>query len=80
MIEVYGKPDCNYCVKAKNFLDSKSIAYDYYTVGQDITTEEVIERFPSARSVPVVVVNGTHIGGYDELQKLIEEKSNDLGL
>jgi glutaredoxin 3 len=80
MIEVYGKPDCNYCTKAKNLLDSKMISYDYYSVGEDVTTDEVIERFPTARSVPVVVVNGKHIGGFDELNTLLEMKQNDLGI
>jgi glutaredoxin 3 len=80
MIEVYGKPDCNYCTKAKDLLNSKLVAFDYYSVGEDVTTEEVIERFPNARSVPVVVVNGNHIGGYEELRTLIEEKQNALGI
>lgn len=81
MIEVYGKPDCGYCTKAKALLEQHLIAHRYYSVGEDVTTDEVIERFPAVRSVPVVVVNGEHIGGYEELARLIEsERQSGLGI
>lgn len=80
MIEIYGKADCSYCVKAKNLLDTHMVAYDYFSIGEDITTEEVIEKFPGVRTVPVVAVNGNLLGGYEQLAQLIEEKKSGLGI
>ncbi len=80
MIEIYGKADCSYCIKAKNLLDTHMVAYDYFSIGEDITTEEVIEMFPGVKTVPVVAVNGNLLGGYEQLAQLIEEKKSGLGI
>jgi len=79
MIEVYGKPDCGYCIKAKNILKEHEIPFKYYTVGQDIDVGSVLERFPGARTVPIIVVNGNWIGGYDDLKEHLEDTSNGFG-
>jgi len=75
MINVYGKHDCTYCAAAKNLLDSKNIPYNYFNVGEDVGIDFVIETFPGVRTVPIVQVNGKHIGGYDELREYLEEIS-----
>jgi glutaredoxin 3 len=75
MINVYGKQDCTYCAAAKNLLESKNIPYNYFNVGEDVGIDFVIENFPGIRTVPIVQVNGKHIGGYDELKEYLEEIS-----
>jgi glutaredoxin len=34
---------------------------------EDFTREELFEQFPTARTFPQVRINGTAIGGYDNL-------------
>jgi glutaredoxin 3 len=75
MINVYGKPDCTWCVAAKKLLDDRSIAYNYYSVGEHVGIDHIMENFPGVRSVPIVQINGKHIGGYEELKQYIEETS-----
>lgn len=75
MINVYGKHDCTYCAATKSLLDSKNIPYNYFNVGEDVGIDFVIETFPGIRTVPIVQVNGKHIGGYDELREYLEEIS-----
>jgi len=73
MIEIYGKPQCPYCDRAKQLCESREFAYTYKSLGTDFTREELLEQFPTARTVPQIIVNGTKIGGYNELVAYIEE-------
>jgi len=73
MIEIYGKPQCPFCEKAKNLCESRNLAYIYKTLEVDYTREELLEQFPNARTVPQIVVHGNKIGGYNELVNYIDE-------
>tara|TARA_B110000503_G_scaffold128158_1_gene198760 strand:+ start:717 stop:968 length:252 start_codon:yes stop_codon:yes gene_type:complete len=73
MIEIYGKPACPYCEKAKALCEMRGYKFSYKSLGTDYTREELLEAFPAARTVPQIKVNGTSIGGYDQLAKYIEE-------
>jgi|TARA_B110000503_G_scaffold141369_1_gene234683 glutaredoxin 3 len=73
MIEIYGKPACPYCEKAKALCEMRKIKYSYKSLGTDFTREELLESFPDARTVPQIMINGKKIGGYDQLVKYIEE-------
>lgn len=72
-IEIYSKPSCIWCSRAKDFLDKKAFGYRDYLIGSNISREEVIEMFPQARTVPIIVVDGVWIGGYDQLVDLLGE-------
>lgn len=73
MIEIWGKPQCSFCEKAKSLCEIRGFKYTYKTMGVDYTREELLEQFPTARTVPQIIVNGTKIGGYNELVNYIEE-------
>lgn len=73
MIEIYGKPQCPYCDKAKAFCESNGLNYVYKSLGTDFTREQLLETFPNARTVPQIVVHGAKIGSYSDLVTYIEE-------
>ena len=73
MIEIYGKPMCPFCDKAKALCETRKFNYTYKSLGTDYTKEELLENFPGARTVPQIVVNGEKIGGYDSFTKYLEE-------
>jgi len=73
MIEIYGKPSCPFCEKAKHLCETLKLDHVYKSMGTDFTREELLEQFPEARTVPQIIINGTKIGGYQELQNYIEE-------
>lgn len=79
MIKIYGKPDCSYCTKAKDILESYNMDFKYFSVGDDLTVNELIEMFPGVKTVPVVVVNEKWIGGYDQLANYLEETYSAYG-
>jgi glutaredoxin len=79
MIEIYGKHNCNWCVAAKQILNQHGINYRYMNVGEDIGINEITEMFPGVRTVPIVVVDGKRIGGYEELREYLEETAGGYG-
>jgi glutaredoxin len=41
MIEIYGKPQCPFCDKAKNLCETRGYKYTYKSLGTDYTREEL---------------------------------------
>ena len=69
MIEIWSKPSCPYCVKAKNLCEREGYEYKYYMLEEDFSREELFERFPSARTFPQITEHGEYIGGYTEFEQ-----------
>ena len=67
MITMYSKKDCNFCTKAKLFLQKHSIEFKEYLMGTDITREEIIEQFPQMKTMPIILLDGRVIGGYTQM-------------
>lgn len=76
-VTIYSKEQCVHCNNAKMLLASRNILYTELKLNEDFTRESLMELFPSARSFPIIVVDGFNIGGYAELQKLILEETQD---
>ena len=56
MLHVYGKPGCSKCEILKQQLNAKGITYQYYTHGQDWTTEWIQTLIPkNVRMLPIVL-------------------------
>jgi glutaredoxin len=49
-------------------LESKKLPFVEVKIGVDITRDEFMEKFPNARTVPQIIFEGEHIGGYDQLK------------
>jgi glutaredoxin len=81
MFTVYSKPACNFCTRAKSLLvaaghDFKVINID---LGQDrelgaeyIDREEFIGKFPTQRTLPLILKDNVLIGGYTELKAVLD--------
>jgi len=79
MITVYGKHNCNWCVKAREVLNAYNMQYEYLNVGEDIGITEFLEMYPGTKTVPLIEVDGKKLGGYQELTRYVEETKNDYG-
>ena len=44
-IEIWGKPACPSCMKAKALCESREFQYEYKELGKDFSREEVFENF-----------------------------------
>ena len=70
-IEIYSTAICPYCVAAKNYLKGKGQAYTEIRVDLDPRRrEEMLERSNRRRTVPQIFINGTHVGGFDDMVAL----------
>ncbi len=78
-IVVYSKPDCPYCVKAKMLLKVKQRSYIESVIGKDILREDFVSLFPDVRSVPLIVIDGVKIGGYDQLVEWFDNPQHLAG-
>ena len=69
-IEIYTKNWCPYCHQAKALLRGKGVSYREIDVTTDSERElEMIERC-GRRSVPQIFIDGSHLGGFDDLAAL----------
>lgn len=80
IVEVYSKDGCGYCTAAVSLLKSKDIRFTEQKLGIDFTREMLLEKFPLAKTFPVIVVDGMHIGGYIELTEELRKRNSSQKL
>ena len=70
-IILYTTQYCGYCRAAKQLLLSKGSDFTEIDVGGDVgLREEMVQRAGGRLTVPQIFIDGTHVGGYDELAAL----------
>jgi glutaredoxin 3 len=68
--EIYSKPNCPYCVKAKYLLEKHG--YEIEEISAVDQREVLIERVEretghSPKTVPQIWLDGKYVGGHDQL-------------
>lgn len=66
MIKVYTTDSCPWCVKAKNYLKSKNIAFEELNVAEDMDARQEMVQKSRQMGVPVLDINGTVVIGFDK--------------
>jgi len=70
---IYVTPICPYCVRAKALFDKLDVPYTEIDVSTSVDLrQEMITRSGGRTSVPQIFINGTHIGGSDELYSVYQ--------
>ena len=67
---IYTTTYCPYCVRAKDLFKKKNVAYKEVNAEDDAVREEMITKAGGRRTVPQIFINGTHVGGSDDLYAL----------
>lgn len=78
--EIYSKPNCPYCVKAKHLLEKRGVPYIEHSAVEQ--RESLIERVTTAtgqppRTVPQIWLEGKYIGGYDQLAAYFAQQDKE---
>ena len=75
-ITIYSKPNCTFCVKAKNLVKSLGLEYEEKMFGIDFKTpDELFEAVgKQVRTMPQIIIDDKHIGGYNELVEHFADK------
>ena len=69
MIEIWSKPNCIFCEKAEKLCQIKGLKYKKYMLDVDFSREDLMSKFPEARTFPQITQDDQYIGGYTELEK-----------
>ncbi len=70
-VEIYSSPFCGYCARAKGLLSRKGVEYvDYDVLADSSKRDEMVERAHGRTTVPQIFIDGTHVGGCDDLYAL----------
>ena len=63
---VFGNSGCGSCEAAKAFLKEKGVDFSYKDIGSDEkAAEELRKAVPDAAAVPVIIIDGQIIEGFD---------------
>ncbi len=71
-ITIYTSPVCPYCARAKDLLKRKghSEFKEIDISAGESVREEMMKKSGGKRTVPQIFINGTHVGGSDDLYAL----------
>jgi glutaredoxin 3 len=58
-------------------LQQKGLSYDEINVADAQIRDEMIERAGGRRTVPQIFINGTHVGGFDDMYALNQQGKLD---
>ncbi|HRC08677.1 MAG TPA: glutaredoxin 3 [Miltoncostaeales bacterium] len=70
-VTMYTSDQCPYCLRAKALLDSKGVEYEQIHIGlSDMEARKRIHEITGQMTVPQIIIDGTPIGGWDNLSAL----------
>jgi len=69
-IDIYTKPYCPYCERAKALLDSKGAEYHEIVASHDPALRQEMNERSGRYTYPQIFIDGRHIGGCDDLVAL----------
>ena len=69
-VVMYSTAICPYCVAAKNFLKQRGVEWREVRVDLDAAAREEMLAKAKRTSVPQIFINGTHVGGFDDMVAL----------
>lgn len=80
-VDVYVTTYCPYCVRAKELLKRKGVAFNEIDVtNDDAARDALVKKSDGRRTVPQIFINGVGIGGSDDLHALEREGKLDAML
>ena len=79
MYTIYSKPNCSFCLQAKQLLEMEQLPFDYLTLGTHYNLDELMTLSPDAKSFPQIFVvdeNGNKelIGGFNNLVEHLKQQ------
>ena len=74
MFDMYTRPTCFWCVRAKHLLESKGISYRDLDINNDDLRKELKIKAPGVKTIPQIFKDGKRIGGYEDLVEYFKDK------
>ena len=74
MFDMYTRPTCFWCVRAKHLLESKGISYRDLDINNHDLRKELKIKAPGIKTIPQIFKDGKRIGGYEDLVEYFKDK------
>jgi glutaredoxin 3 len=79
-VVVYTKDPCPYCVRAMRLLDDKGVAYEEIDLTERPDEINRIKTETGWMTVPIILIDGKLVGGYNDLRALDDDGKLDAML
>ena len=76
-ILIYTTNICPYCIMAKRLFDKKGASYTEINVENQSGLREEVMHKTKRRTVPQIYIGDLHVGGFDDLYALEQQKKLD---
>lgn len=74
-VKMYSKVPCPYCVRAKEFFNSRNIPVEEIDLTGNFDEMDKLKERTGHRTFPQIFINDQFVGGYSDLIEKIEEGS-----
>lgn len=68
---IWSQPRCVWCDRAVALLTERGYEIEELKLNTQPDKLAFFKKFPSARTVPQIVLNGVHVGGFDDLKEFL---------
>ncbi|MFO7603821.1 MAG: glutaredoxin 3 [Gammaproteobacteria bacterium] len=75
-VVMYGTAFCPYCLRARQLLKHKGVAYEDIRIDKQPGLREEMQQRSGRTSVPQIFIDDVHVGGCDDLFDL--ERKGEL--
>lgn len=72
-ITIYTKSACPNCTSAKALLNSKNLPFFELDAEKPYELTQLLLRFPEARQMPQIFIDGQRVGGFAGLQAALRQ-------
>ena len=70
IVQMYATAICPYCVRARQLLDRKGVAFEEIRVDRDRDQLRAMIQRSNRTTVPQIFIGDYHVGGYDDMARL----------
>lgn len=77
-VVIYTTRTCPYCIMAKRLLFQKGVSYREIPVDADPGLRQKLIELTDRRTVPQIFIGDYHVGGFEELYALEQQKKLDV--
>ena len=72
-IQIYGTRLCGFCTAAKRLCEQQGVPYEEILLDRDPERRMALVEETGWRTVPMIFVDGSFIGGFQELRALVSQ-------
>lgn len=77
-VTIFGRPACGFCIRAKELCEIKALPFRYIDIIEEGIQKTDLEKTigKPVETVPQIFVGKTHIGGFTEFSRYVEQNQS----